>query len=99
MGTDKTVYYIPYTGARGLPTAQTRTVRAFDLKDTHPKMSSTSTYLPARKRQRGAERRTEPLPTVHPLPSDRKVTFSRIAIVLTVSFWVIYVVTTIIRQF
>ena len=62
-------------------------------------MSSTSTYQPARKRQFGAERRTEPLPTVHPRPSDRKITFSRIAIVLTVSFWVIYVVTTIIRQF
>lgn len=62
-------------------------------------MSSTSTYRPARKRQFGSERRTEPLPTVHPRPSDRKITFSRIAIVLTVSFWVIYVVTTIIRQF
>src|SRR3954464_8925438 len=62
-------------------------------------MSSTSSYNPARKRQLGAERRTEPLPTVHPAPSDRKITFSRVAIVLTVLFWVIYVVTTIVRQF
>ncbi|GAA1446269.1 glycosyltransferase family 2 protein [Leifsonia poae] len=62
-------------------------------------MSSTSSYNPARKRQLGAEKRTEPLPTVHPKPSDRKITFSRVAIVLTVLFWVIYVVTTIIRQF
>ncbi len=62
-------------------------------------MSSTPSFLPARKRQFGAERRTQPLPTVHPRPSDRKITFSRIAIVLTVSFWLIYVVTTIIRQF
>jgi cellulose synthase/poly-beta-1,6-N-acetylglucosamine synthase-like glycosyltransferase len=62
-------------------------------------MSSTSSYNPARKRQLGAERRTEPLPTVHPTPSDRKITFSRVAIVLTVLFWVIYVVTTIVRQF
>ncbi|MFF1574686.1 glycosyltransferase family 2 protein [Leifsonia sp. NPDC058292] len=62
-------------------------------------MSSTSSYDPARKRQLGAERRTEPLPTVHPTPSDRKITFSRVAIVLTVLFWVIYVVTTIVRQF
>ncbi len=62
-------------------------------------MSSTPLFTPARKRQWGAERRTEPLPTVHPRPSDRKVTWSRVAIVLTILFWVIYVVTTIIRQF
>ncbi|WP_223694849.1 glycosyltransferase family 2 protein [Leifsonia poae] len=62
-------------------------------------MSSTNSYSPARKRQLGAEKRTEPLPTVHPRPSDRKVTWSRVAIVLTVTFWAIYVVTTIIRQF
>jgi cellulose synthase (UDP-forming) len=62
-------------------------------------MSSTSSYTPARKRQLGAEKRTEPLPTVHPKPSDRKITFSRVAIVLTVLFWLIYLVTTIIRQF
>jgi cellulose synthase (UDP-forming) len=62
-------------------------------------MSSKNTHQPARKRQWGAERRTKPLPTVHPKPSDRKITFSRIAIVLTVSFWLIYVITTIIRQF
>ncbi|MGN6429084.1 glycosyltransferase family 2 protein [uncultured Leifsonia sp.] len=62
-------------------------------------MSSTSTYTPARKRQWGAERRTEPLPTVHPRPSDRKIAWSRVAIVATIVFWAIYVVTTIIRQF
>lgn len=62
-------------------------------------MSSTSTYSPARKRQWGSERRTEPLPTVHPKPSDRKITWSRVAIVATIVFWAIYVVTTIIRQF
>ncbi|WP_348786959.1 glycosyltransferase family 2 protein [Leifsonia sp. NPDC080035] len=62
-------------------------------------MSSTPSYTPARKRQWGAERRTEPLPTVHPRPSDRKITWSRVAIVATIVFWAIYVVTTIIRQF
>jgi cellulose synthase (UDP-forming) len=61
-------------------------------------MSSTQ-FRPARKRQPGAERRTEPLPTVHPKPSDAKITWSRIAIVLTVVFWATYLVTTIIRQF
>jgi hypothetical protein len=62
-------------------------------------MSSTTQYTPARKRQLGSEKRTTPLPTVHPKPSDRKITWSRVAIVLTVLFWAIYVVTTIIRQF
>lgn len=69
------------------------------LKDAYPIMSSTTAYTPARKRQLGSEKRTEPLPTVHPKPSDRKITWSRVAIVLTVLFWAIYVVTTIIRQF
>ncbi|MET0782699.1 MAG: glycosyltransferase family 2 protein, partial [Leifsonia flava] len=53
----------------------------------------------ARKRQWGAEKRTRPLPTVHPRPSNRTITWSRVAIVLTVVFWAVYVVTTVIRQF
>ncbi|MEJ3403423.1 glycosyltransferase family 2 protein [Rathayibacter sp. YIM 133350] len=53
----------------------------------------------SRRRQWGAERRTAPLPTVHPRPSDRTITWSRIAIVLTVVFWLVYLVTTVIRQF
>jgi cellulose synthase (UDP-forming) len=52
-----------------------------------------------RKRQWGAERRTKPLPIVHEKPSTQKIAFSRLAVVLTVSFWMIYVVSTIIRQF
>lgn len=52
-----------------------------------------------RRRQLGAERRLEPLPTVHPAPSDRKITLGRLAIVATVLAWVVYVVYTIIRQF
>lgn len=53
----------------------------------------------ARKRQWGSERRLEPLPTVHAQPSPRKITFSRLAIVVTVGFWVAYVISTIVRQF
>lgn len=81
------------------PTARPESAGSLPFKDAYPIMSSTSSYTPARKRQWGAERRTEPLPTVHPKPSDRKVTWSRVAIVATVLFWAIYVVTTIIRQF
>lgn len=53
----------------------------------------------ARKRQWGAEKRTEPLPIVHDKPSTRKMTLSRLSIVFTVSFWVMYVISTVIRQF
>lgn len=53
----------------------------------------------ARKHQWGAERRTHPLPTVHEKPSTRKVTWSRIAIVLTIAMWLAYVISTIVRQF
>lgn len=52
-----------------------------------------------RKRQWGAERRTAPLPIVHTRPSTRKVALSRLAIVLTVVLWLVYIVSTIIRQF
>ncbi|WP_083364998.1 glycosyltransferase family 2 protein [Microterricola viridarii] len=52
-----------------------------------------------RRRQWGSERRSEPLSIMHPRPSVRKVMWGRIAILATVVFWAIYVVTTIIRQF
>lgn len=51
------------------------------------------------KRQWGAERRKLPLPTIHDQPSTKKMTFSRLAIVSTITLWVVYVISTIIRQF
>ena len=62
-------------------------------------MMTHNSLHPARKKQWGAERRTEPLPMIHAVPSDRKVTFGRLAIIATVLFWISYVVATIIRQF
>ena len=62
-------------------------------------MSADPIAAPTRKRQWGAERSTEPLPTIHVRPSDRQIALSRIAIVATVVFWALYVVTTVIRQF
>ncbi|MDQ1550963.1 MAG: hypothetical protein QOD50_385 [Actinomycetota bacterium] len=60
----------------------------------------TLTPLPrAQKRQWGSERRTQPLPTVHLRPSDRKVVAGRLAIVATILFWIAYVVSTVLRQF
>lgn len=53
----------------------------------------------ARKRQWGAERRLAPLSIVHDRPSTRKVAFSRLAVVLTVALWIVYFISTIIRQF
>ncbi|HEX4444175.1 MAG TPA: glycosyltransferase family 2 protein [Galbitalea sp.] len=52
-----------------------------------------------RKRQWGAERRTQPLPTIHDRPSDRKIALGRLAIVATILFWVAYVISTVLRQF
>jgi len=62
-------------------------------------MPAIPSIAPARKRQWGAERSTEPLPTIHVRPSDRQIAMSRLAIVATVVFWAIYVVYTILRQF
>lgn len=54
---------------------------------------------PRFKRQWGAEKRLHPLPSVHGQPSTKKLALNRIAIVLTVGFWLVYLVDTIIRQF
>jgi len=62
-------------------------------------MSSKSLASPARKRQLGAERSTVPLSTVHARPSDAKITWGRLAIVITVLAWFTYLVYTIMRQF
>ncbi|ROP64041.1 glycosyltransferase family 2 protein [Curtobacterium sp. PhB115] len=54
---------------------------------------------PVRRRQWGAERRTRPLDTLHERPSDRKLVSGRVAIILTIAFWLAYVIYTVIRQF
>ncbi|WP_084606059.1 glycosyltransferase family 2 protein [Agreia bicolorata] len=51
-----------------------------------------------RRRQWGSERRSEPLSIVHPKPSSRTVTMGRLAIVATIGFWIIYVITTVFRE-
>lgn len=52
-----------------------------------------------RRRQWGAEPPRRPLPTVHPRPTDRKVTLGRVGIVATVVCWLAYIVYTIMREF
>ena len=51
-----------------------------------------------RRRQWGAERRSEPLSIVHPKPSRRKITLGRLGILTTVLAWATYVVSTILRE-
>ena len=50
------------------------------------------------RRQRGSEKRSEPLSIVHPKPSGRKITLGRLAIVVTITAWLLYLVTTVVRQ-
>lgn len=52
-----------------------------------------------RRRQWGAEKRLHPLPMEHDVPSTRKITLSRAAVVITVLMWIGYIISTIIRQF
>lgn len=51
------------------------------------------------KRQWGAEKRTEPLSSLHDRPSTRTITLSRAAVVVAIVFWAVYVVDTVIREF
>ncbi|MET3812376.1 glycosyltransferase family 2 protein [Arthrobacter sp. UYEF3] len=53
--------------------------------------------IKSRRRQWGAERRSEPLAIVHPEPSRRKIILGRVGVVVTVLAWAAYVVTTVIR--
>lgn len=50
------------------------------------------------RRQLGAETNTDPLPSIHEKPSDFAITYSRIAIVLTIIFWLMYITSVILRQ-
>ena len=62
-------------------------------------MQSTTGEGTRRRRQWGSDRRDEPLPTVPPPVSDRRIRMGRLAIVLTVSAWFAYLCFTIFRQF
>ena len=51
-----------------------------------------------RRRQWGAEKRSEPLSIVHPEPSRRKIALGRLAIVTTIVAWIVYVISTVFKQ-
>lgn len=51
-----------------------------------------------RRRQFGAERRSEPLAIMHRRPSGAEITWARFAIVVTVVAWLLYMITTIVRM-
>lgn len=51
-----------------------------------------------RRRQWGAEKRSEPLSIVHPRPSRRKIILGRLGILTTMLAWVSYVISTILRE-
>lgn len=50
------------------------------------------------KRQWLTEKNTEPLPFLHDIPPSKKIAFSRISIVLTIIFWLVYVSSVIFKQ-
>lgn len=52
-----------------------------------------------RKRQFGTERDTTPLSKIHDIPSNSKIAFNRLFIVLTVFFWLVYVISVFYRQY
>jgi len=68
---------------------------SFVPKIWSPKTPATGVQI---KRQWGAEKNTNPLPSLHPIPSDFAIAYSRLAIVLTIVFWFLYILSVIIRQ-
>jgi cellulose synthase (UDP-forming) len=65
---------------------------------TEPIGASADETGAARKRQWGAERRSEPLSIVHPTPSRRKILLGRVGILVTILAWIVYVISTVLRQ-
>lgn len=63
-----------------------------------PDDASVSDAGSTRKRQWGAERRSEPLSIVHPVPSRRKILLGRVGILATILAWILYVISTVLRQ-
>lgn len=53
---------------------------------------------PNRKRQWGTEKTFTPQPILHEVPSTTKLAFGKIAVVLTVIFWLLYISSIVIRQ-
>lgn len=53
----------------------------------------------ARNRQLGSEVNTIPLSVLHEKPSTFKLTMNRLAITLTILFWIAYIVSIVLRQF
>ena len=51
------------------------------------------------RRQWGAEKTTAPMSIKHPVPSLRKIVAGRLAIIVSIVAWFMYVVTTIMREF
>jgi cellulose synthase (UDP-forming) len=51
-----------------------------------------------RRRQWGAEKRSEPLSIVHPRPSRRKIILGRLGILTTVAAWIVYVISTVLKE-
>lgn len=64
-------------------------------KTRHKKISK---HRITQKRQWGTERETTPLSHIHEEPSSLVIGFSRLAVVMTVVFWLMYVTSVIIRQ-
>lgn len=62
-------------------------------------MKRTGTPQRGARKQWGSDRRVRPLPVLAPPISDRRIMMGRLAIVLTVSAWFVYVFLTIVQQF
>lgn len=60
-------------------------------------MPTAPSALQPRKRQWGAERRSDPLSIVPAIPSGGKIIWGRIAILITILAWFLYLVTTVLR--
>lgn len=52
----------------------------------------------SKKRQYGSEKNVDPLPVLHAKPSTFQLAFNRVAIVLTVLFWISYILSIFLKQ-
>ena len=74
---------------------------ATQVKDTDAQtpVETLSEQNQSRRRQLGAERITDPLSIVHQRPSALKILLGRLAILVVIFSWTMYVITTVVREF
>lgn len=91
---------LPFTGFRRLTRQRESAVpRRFEMEEVQMRPSTRDADTAARRRRQiGAEKSSDPMSIMHARPSAGKILLGRIAILVTIFSWFMYVLTTVLKQ-